>query len=306
MASLQPAANGLCVTKLRAMLATAWLALLVGCASAPSWPPVTGSTTVPASPGRWIWAELFTADAAAARQFYGHVFGWEFETRGAGDRPYTLVTNAGQPVAGMLNHPASADAAQRARWVGLMSVADVDGVARRARAAGGTMVIEPLDLRGRGRVALVSDPEGARFGLLNADGGDPPDVMPEAGDWLWHELWAHSADAMSRFYATMAPYQIEEAGEVAGRPELHLQVGGYPRAGIIEHGESGPPSTWLHYVRVADLNVTLARVEQAGGRILIAPAPTIRQGRIAIIADPLGAALGVAEWSETALKGDAS
>ena len=42
----------------------------------------------------------------------------------------------------------------------------------------------------------------------------------------------------------------------------------------------------------------MGRVEQAGGELLVAPNPGIRQGRVAVIRDPLGAALGIAEWDE--------
>ena len=280
------------------------LLLLVGCASKPPWPAVAETDVGPVSPGRWVWAELFVADVLAAKAFYGQVFGWTFQSFGAGARPYTLIRNAGKPIAGMLPHAAGNADVQRARWLAVMSVADVQEAAATVDQRGGEVIVEPVDLPGRGRVSLLADPEAARFGVMTSEVGDPADVMPAFGDWLWRELWARSADDMAAFYAALAPYQIQQAGDVAGNAEVHLSIDGYPRAGVIEHGDSDLPSTWLHYVRVADLEATLTRVRQAGGSVLVEPSPAIRQGRVAIVTDPLGASIGLAEWSETDLAGD--
>lgn len=86
-------------------------------------------------------------------------------------------------------------------------------------------------------------------------------------------------------------------GAHGGREEIFLEAAGYPRAAIVRTDALELPSAWLAYVRVADLAATLAKVEPAGGEILVAPDPQIRDGRVAIIRDPLGAALGIAQWS---------
>ncbi|MEJ2310202.1 MAG: VOC family protein [Gammaproteobacteria bacterium] len=283
---------------LRLLLSIIALVLLAGCASNPPWPAITEEETTTSTPGRWIWAELFTSDVAEAKAFYGSVFGWQFETRGTREKPYTLVLNEGKPVAGMLRHPAAQGDALRSRWVGLVSVTNVDAATESMREAGGAVLLDPVNLPGRGKVALAADPEGARFGVLATESGDPADVMPEAGGWLWHELWAHSARNAGDFYTQTLGYSIKRASRAAGKVEWHLVAGGYPRAGIIEHGASGLPSAWLHYVRVADVDATIERVKKAGGSLLIAPTREFRQGRAAVIVDPMGAPMGIAEWPE--------
>ena len=95
--------------------------LFVGCASKPPWPAIAETDLGPVSPGRWVWAELFAADVLAAENFYGPVFGWTFQSFGAGPKPYTLIRNGGKPIAGILPHPARDTDAQRARWIALMS-----------------------------------------------------------------------------------------------------------------------------------------------------------------------------------------
>jgi predicted enzyme related to lactoylglutathione lyase len=274
------------------------LVLLAACASTPQWPGVTAQPTGETTPGRWVWAELFTADVAAARAFYGQVFGWGFRTVGDGPDAYTLIDNRGTPIAGMIHRAADADATRSARWLGLLSVASVDAAAEHARQAGGTVGVAPRQLPGRGRVALIADPEGARFGVLRSQTGDPPDVFPPPGGWLWRELWARDGAAMAAFYAPLGGYDVRLVDAGGGPAERRLLAGGYPRAGILELQFEGLPSAWLHYVRVANLEDTLERVRRAGGTVLVAPAPDIRQGRVALVADSLGAAVGIAEWDE--------
>lgn len=288
------------------LLAVLALSLLSGCATQTPWPAVTTEPTGVTTPGHWIWSELFTADVEAAKAFYGEVFGWRFETYGQRGRQYTLVSNGETPVAGMLHHADSADAARRASWVAVLSVADVDAAVQRAEANQGAVLVTARELAGRGRVAVLADPELARFAVLTPTGGNPPDVFPPNGSWLWRELWAQSGRDMAAFYRDIGSYVVEPKGELAGLREWHLVTDGFPRAGIIEVERDDLPSTWLQYVRVADLEGTLEKVRRAGGRVLVSPSPDVRAGRVAVFVDPLGAAIGIAEWPEPEPAGGAS
>ena len=286
------------------LLVTIAMGSLAGCASTPPWPAVAEGETSKSIPGRWIWAELFTSDVTRAQKFYGSVFGWQFETRGTSEKPYILIRNEGRPVAGMVRHPAADGDVLQSRWVGLLSVADVDATTNGIRKAGGTVLLDPLTLRGRGKVALVADREGARFGVLASESGDPPDMMPDPGSWLWHELWAGSADSAAAFYKETVGYSIKPTGRARGKIEQHLVAGGFPRAGIIEYSADGLPSAWLHYIRVDDVHAAVERVKKAGGTVLISPSREFRRGRAAVIVDPLGAPLGIAEWPEKVRAGE--
>lgn len=287
------------------LMAAIVLLTLGGCASTPPWPAVAEGETSKSIPGRWIWAELFTSDVTRAQEFYGSVFGWQFETRGTSEKPYILIRNEGRPVAGMVRHPAADGDVLQSRWVGLISVDDVDSRVASVREVGGNVLLDPVELRGRGTVALVADAEGARFGLLASDSGDPPDMMPDPGSWLWHELWADSADSAAAFYKETVGYSIKPTGRARGKIEQHLVAGGFPRAGVIEYSADGLPSAWLHYIRVDDIHDAVARVKKAGGSVLISPSREFRRGRAAVILDPMGAPLGIAEWPEEKRSGTA-
>jgi hypothetical protein len=240
---------------------------------------------------------LFAADLGPERRFYSDVFGWRFVTVDTDPGAYELIYAGEQAIGGAWRKSAATDATQGARWLHVMSVSDVDKAATQTIAAGGKVMVTPRQLSGRGMAAVLSDPEGARFGVLHTDNGDPTDAFPTLNTWLWHELWAKDADRISGYYRAVGGYLLAPQSRTAPPDEIRLEAGGYPRAAIIQVEAIDLPSAWLAYVRVEDLAATLARVESAGGEILVAPDPQIRDGRVAIIRDPLGAALGIAQWS---------
>ena len=274
---------------------------VTGACTTTRWPAIDDSATSTHTPGRWVWMELVTGDPDSARDFYGEVFGWTFEEFEQQERTYVLIRAGDRPAGGILPHRGGADAARSAQWIGMMSVSGVEQATTRATDAGATIIIPPGKLRGRGKVAVLKDPEGALFGIIHSDAGDPPDSFPPVDTWLWMELWARDAAGMSGFYADAGGYDVERPSPSVrrdDRPEYHLFAQGYARAGIVELKREDLPSAWLPYVRVADLAQTIARVEAAGGTVLIGPDPDIRNGKIAVIVDPLGAAFGIAEWDE--------
>jgi len=134
--------------------------------------------------------------------------------------------------------------------------------------------------------------------VIHTASGDPSDLFPSDNAWLWLELWAKDAAKMAEFYGPLGAYSVVHQEGPGDRPELHLVAAGFPRAGILEIERKDVPSTWLPYVRVNDLQQTVAAIERAGGRIVVAPSPEIRGGKVAVFLDPLGAAMAVAEWKD--------
>jgi len=242
---------------------------------------VTETPTQLVKPGKFVWQDLVTQDIAEARSFYGALFGWTFQE---GDR-YTQVLHEGEPIGGML---AAADPERTSEWIGNLSVADVDRAAALMAERGGVVERGPVDAPARGRLALVSDPDGALLLLLRASDGDPPDVDPRPGRWLWRELWTQNVDAAAALYTELAGYEVETV-EHAGLPYHVLRDGGVPRAGMLE----APPEVnplWLPYVRVEDAQGTAARAAALGARIVL------QDEGSAILVDPTGAPIGIQVW----------
>jgi uncharacterized protein len=276
------------------------LAAIPPCAADdPVWPAITEPPTSQYSPGKWVWVELFTENVTAASKFYGKVFGWSFQTFGAGRGPgYTLALSDGEPVGGMLKRDHSDSQEKGSRWVGMISVADVKAAARYAQEHGGKVVVAPRALKGRGEMALLADPEGTPFGVIRSSSGDPPDYLAEDRQWVWLELWARDADAMAKFYSGLAGYEIEAVERPDGRTGYFLASGGYTRCAIIPTPMPKFEPAWLPYLRVLDVGDATTQAERGGARVLVRPSEDIREGRVALIVDPTGAPLGLAQIME--------
>jgi predicted enzyme related to lactoylglutathione lyase len=144
-------------------------------------------------------------------------------------------------------------------------------------------------------VALVADAEQAAFVLMRAPGGDPPDAAPVVNDWLWNEMWSLQPDSAATFYRRLAGYTVTP-GENPNRQYFVLTASGEPRAGVAELKTKDVHPTWLAYVRVADLAAAVSHAESLGAKVLIAPSPDIRNGTVALIADPSGAMIALQHW----------
>jgi predicted enzyme related to lactoylglutathione lyase len=120
--------------------------------------------------GTFFWNELATGDLKAAKNFYGKLLGWTTEEMSMADgSKYTVVKAAGgapQGTGGMMQMPKEAGVPDG--WLAYVAVDDVDAAVARAKKLGGAVPLPPFDIEGVGRIAHVSDPNGARLGLITA------------------------------------------------------------------------------------------------------------------------------------------
>ena len=118
-------------------------------------------------PGTVGWNELGTRDPAAAKQFYGAVFGWEYDEEPS-DRvgTYTIAKVGDAMVAGMIDMNALEMPAEiPANWLAYFIVADADAALDEIRSGGGSVMNGPIDIP-PGRFAVVADPFGAAFAVM--------------------------------------------------------------------------------------------------------------------------------------------
>lgn len=285
------------LTHLRAAAVTAALSLATGCTPSISVPPVIPSPTGSYQPGKVVWYDLLAHDLPSVERFYGELFGWEFDHGGDADPSYVVVRSGARAIAGIARIDRLEGDVAGAQWISWISVSDVDSAAAAAVAAGGTMLRAPRDLELRGRAAVIADPEGAPIALLRSRVGDPADAEAQVNEWLWTELWTWDAEGARAFYGGVVGYEGGTLDEPSlGADYAVFRMGGVPRAGIIQLETDGVRSHWVPYIRVADPNAVVARVDDLGGRVLIPPSEDLRSGSVALIADPGGAPLVVQQW----------
>lgn len=169
----------------------------------------TGGAIVATTPGTPIAVDLRTPDVAAAREFYGPLFGWDFADG-------TACVLDGAVVATL--HPGAVD---MAGWWVSFAVESTTTFAQDAAAAGGTVLDQPSDPP----TVRVADPTGATFVVV--DGADHDALAPGVGRASWFEIMTGDAAAADRFYAAVFAYDIiaPEGGTAESAPFALLRSG---------------------------------------------------------------------------------
>jgi hypothetical protein len=122
-------------------------------------------------PNSFCWNELGTRDVAKAGDFYSGLFGWGKNVQQMGPMTYTSFMNGDRPAGGMYEPPPEMGDVPP-HWLVYFAVADTDGMVTKATALGGKVCAPPMDIPGTGRFAIITDPQGAAFGIIKL--ANPP------------------------------------------------------------------------------------------------------------------------------------
>jgi predicted enzyme related to lactoylglutathione lyase len=122
------------------------------------------------APNTYGWAELNARGVDRALPFYAEVFGWSHRasSMGEGLPPYHEFTIGDESIAGAWEIDPTVPPEVPSYWAVYFSVDDVDRAFQHAMELGASEIVAPQDMPG-GRFAIVSDPQGAAFGLLRME-----------------------------------------------------------------------------------------------------------------------------------------
>jgi predicted enzyme related to lactoylglutathione lyase len=267
-------------------------------AEPPALPPLQAPEGQEHHTGKVIFVELVTPDLAAAEAFYGGLFGWTFRSVQAGTASYVEAWLDGRQVAGLIHKDLPAGLQRRPAWVSFLSVRDVDATTRLALQNGAGLLNEPHSIPARGREAVLADPQGAVFAVMASSNGDPPDLLAAPGEWIWSSLITSDPETDAAFYQTLFDYEVFDLPADGAARHLMFASEDFARASANSLPASQPAMHphWLNYVRVDDVSRLSAKVLALGGRVLVEPRIDRQGGKLAIVADPAGAAFGLLEW----------
>ncbi len=279
-------------------------AALPATAAGLEFPPLVAPASDEHHVGKVIFVELVTPDLAAAKAFYGGLFGWTFSDIVAGKSEYAEAALDGIPVAGLIHRDIPPGEQRQPAWLTFMAVRDVDAAAATAVKEGAKVLFEPHTVPNRGRQAVFQDPQGAVFAVLASSSGDPPDVLADPGEWIWSSLITRDPDTDAAFYQSLFDYEVFDLPAAEGAQHLLLATDNYARASANTLPANRPDvhPRWLNYVRVEDTEKTVAKLVTLGGRVLVAPHVDRHGGKIAVVADPQGAPFGLLEWPDSESK----
>ncbi len=116
-------------------------------------------------PNSFGWAELNARGVQKWLPFYEKVFGWTLKPSGSTQQPYTEFQIDGESIAGATEMNPMVPTETPNYWLAYFGVEDVDAIHRKALDSGARELLAPVDFPG-GRMSIVSDPQGAAFGLM--------------------------------------------------------------------------------------------------------------------------------------------
>ncbi len=116
--------------------------------------------------GAFSWSELITSDPQAACEFYRTLFGWKVETMDMGGGPYHVLKVGDAAVGGIMGKPPGVPASMPSAWGCYVTVQSVDETLAKVKSLGGSVCMEPMDVEGVGRMAVIQDPQGAMLSVI--------------------------------------------------------------------------------------------------------------------------------------------
>jgi predicted enzyme related to lactoylglutathione lyase len=253
-------------------------------------------------PSKFIWYELITPDPVGAKAFYDSVVGWNVGEGAAEYQGYRMINRADGGFAGgvleltdeMKQHGA------RPVWLGYLYVDDVDGAVARIEQDGGKSLMTH-DIPNVGRIAMVTDPQGAPFYVMTpippqGRENEESDVfsVDQPQHVRWNELSTTEPESAIDFYRRQFGWRQEgdmDMGEM-GKYRF-IQSGETTIGAVMRKPPQLPVSMWTYYIGVDDIDRAVSAIKAGGGQVLNGPME-IPGGEFALNAiDPQGAPFGL-------------
>jgi uncharacterized protein len=263
-------------------------------------------------PGVPCWVDASEPDPEEAAEFYGGLFGWELEDTMPPEAPgkYFMARLRGLDVAAVGSIPEGAPS--MAMWNTYFWVDSADEAASKVRDAGGRIAMEPFDVIDAGRMAFVTDPEGAAFGLWQAKENRGAQLVNDPGTLNLNALNTRDVEGAKSFYGSVFGWGVLDLSPgplmwtLAGfgdflerdNPDLRKQMAeadapeGFEDvvAMITPIGDDQPdtPPHWSAIFATDDADAAAAKATELGGQVIVPPfdAPWVR---MTVLADPQGA-----------------
>ncbi|MEI2731962.1 MAG: VOC family protein [Dermatophilaceae bacterium] len=238
-------------------------------------------------------AEHHAADSAPAHSFYADLFGWEVRALPSEASGHLMADQDGHVVAGIGVRPKPE---LPLVWSTYLSVDDADATVAKITAAGGRLLVAPVDVPHRGRMAFAADPTGAGFGIWQDRSRHGADRDEEHGPTCWNECHTRDYLVAQSFYADVFGWSFDEIGDGSYGYSIAKRAGdGEGVGGIHQLGDEIPEGIdayWLAWFSVGDCDAVVKRAVELGASVRLPPMDS-PFGRMAGLAGPHGEIFGV-------------
>jgi predicted enzyme related to lactoylglutathione lyase len=255
-----------------------------------------------AKEGHFCWVELQTNAPAAAKKFYGTLFGWTFEGTSMAGGTYSLAKLGDKLVGGLMLQPEEvAKMGAPPTWGCYVAVKDVAATTEAATRLGGRALKGPTSVD-TGTFSVVQDPSGGVF--MPWKGTQPMGTFlyGEIGALTWNELLSNNIDAAQRFYSQLLGWKAEPMSTTPGMTYVVFKQGDEMVGGLMPQPKeaAGAPSLWASYFAVADADATFASAPKLGAKVVMPLADFPDVGRLGWLQDPQGAVFAIIKTSPRA------
>ncbi len=250
--------------------------------------------------GSFIWYELLTKDAKAAKKFYDDVIGWNIDAEApAGGMDYRMINAPDGQTGGVmqLNADMLANGAKPV-WLGYFGVDDVDASVASIVEAGGQVHLPAFDIPGVGRLAMVTDQQGIPFYVMRGASPESSTAYQRMGmgHVSWNELLAPDDAAALDFYGKQ--FNVTKVGAMPmGEMGDYSFIGNTESKGdaigAVMRTPPGGHSGWFFYFRVPEIAEAKAKIEAGGGEIRQGPMEVPGGEWVISADDPEGVPFGV-------------
>ncbi len=238
---------------------------------------------------RFIRHDLMSTDPSRAKTFYGGLLGWKLIDLDIGGVRLARIVGAEERVLGAIFTLPRGEATS-SYWLGYVGPAEVDAVAKLAVAEGGAQSVPGTNVA-FGRFAVLTDPQGAAFGVLTPKDAPPPPIDradAKPGWFCWDDLFAPEVSKARYYYERVFGWSAAERGG-RGNGRYILFSDGPKGLGGCAKLQHGTRANWVSYVMVADLAASTQRAASLGAKIVVDQASILGVGRVTMLIDPTGA-----------------
>lgn len=242
--------------------------------------------------GAPCWYELYTSDIDAAQDFYNRIMGWQIADSGTPGMDYRLAKAGDTMVAGMMQSDG-----QPTAWTIYFAVDDADATFAQAIARGAKELVPPSDIPNTGRFALMTDPYGAAFGILQPlpmeDGSTGGGAFDQArmGTGNWNEVITTDPLGAMEFYSALFGWTISRSMPMGAMTYHVIAHNGVDIGGAFAF--PGAPMHWKPYFGVPSAKSSMETVTAAGGTVIRGPDEVPGGAWTIQINDPQGAPLAL-------------
>jgi predicted enzyme related to lactoylglutathione lyase len=248
--------------------------------------------------GAPCWIDLLTSDLDRAKDFYGTVFGWTFESAGPEYGGYVTASKDGRPVAGLMGNDPQFRTPDG--WTTYLHTADIKASLAAATAAEGALGSEAMEIKDKGHMATLTDPTGAFFGLWQPNGHSGFEVVNEAGAPVYFQLTTRDYGKALDFYREVFGWHTEAVSDTDEFRYSTAIFDGDALLGVMDGARDladGAPSNWFYFLGAEDVDKTVQLVKDNGGTV-IRDAEDTPYGRLAAVADPTGAGFNLSSLDQ--------